>query len=341
MTINKTNQTRNKQPTTNSIFLKQLFLTLAVSIFIIFTGVAKEQAAVSQTLPTKLASPFSSYYSLVDLGQIPELPIAYGGLTFKPNDPNTIMIGGLADLPNSGIYSVKVTRNSKKHITGFEAASLVAKSPGIGKGGLDAGLTYTPKGDVLLYTTYEDNSIGQIKSGSTGPDQQIDLNTLGIIPSTGALAFVPKHFPGAKRLKITSYTTSLFYDTTITPDGLGTYKIATPSKSVKLSGGIDSFVYIKAGNRGFSKNSLLMTEYDTNKISAYKIDANGNPIPSTRKDFLTGLSTHLPTTPSTLGATVDPLTGDVILSTYFEEVPSKGKILAVRGFCRSSGDDDE
>ncbi len=330
-----------KQKTNNKLNYLEIVLALAVSIFIIFTGVAKEQAAVSQTLPTKLASPFSSYYSLVDLGQIPELPIAYGGLTFKPKNPNTLMIGGLASLPNSGIYSVKVTRDNKKHITGFEAASLVAKSPGIGKGGLDAGLTYTPKGDVLLYTTYEDNSIGQIKSGSTGPDQQIDLNTLGIIPSTGALAFVPKHFPGAKRLKITSYTASLFYDTTITPDGLGTYKIATPSKSVKLSGGIDSFVYIKAGNRGFSKNSLLMTEYDTNKISAYKIDANGDPIPSTRKDFLTGLSTHLPTTSSTLGATVDPLTGDVILSTYFEEVPSKGKILAVRGFCRSSGDDDE
>lgn len=320
---------------------KQLSLAIAAAIFIVISGIGKEQIAVSQTLPTKITAPFSSYYSLVDLGQIPELPIAYGGLTFKPNDPNTIMIGGLASLPNSGIYSVQVTRDSKKHITGFGAASLVAKSPGIGKGGIDAGLTYSPKGDVLLYTTYEDNTIGQIKSGSTGPDQKIDLNTLNIIPSTGALAFVPKHFPGSKRLKITSYTANLFYDTTISRDGSGTYKIATPSKSVKLSGGIDSFVYIKAGNRGFAKNSLLITEYDTNKISAYTIDANGNPIPATRKDFLTALSTHFPTTPSTLGATVDPLTGDVLLSTYFEEVPSKGKILAVRGFCPASGGDDD
>lgn len=326
---------------TISKVLKQLSLAFAVAIFIVFIGVGKEQTALSQTLPTKIASPFSSYYSLVDLGQIPELPIAYGGLTFKPNDPNTIMIGGLASLSNSAIYSVKVTRNSKKQITGFGTASLVAKSPGIGRGGIDAGLTYTPQGDVLLYTTYEDNTLGQIKSGSTGPDQKLDLNTLGIIPSTGALAFVPTGIPGGNRLKITSYTANLFYDTTIAPDGSGTYKIATPSKSVKLSGGIDSFVYVKAGNRGFSKNSLLMTEYDTNKISAYTLDANGDPIAATRKDFLTGLSTHLPTTPSTLGATVDPLTGDVILSTYFEEIPSKGKILAVRGFCPASGGDDD
>jgi hypothetical protein len=51
---------------------------------------------------------------------------------------------------------------------------------------------------------FDDNSIGQIKSGSNRPNKQTDLNSLAIAPSVGALAFVPEGFAGASRLKITS-----------------------------------------------------------------------------------------------------------------------------------------
>lgn len=331
----------------NSNFLKKLFLSIAVAILVILVGIGKEQAAVGQALISQLASPFSSFYSLVDLGSVPQLPIAYAGLTFQPNAPNTLMIGGAAVLPDSGIYSVRVRRNSNNQIIGFGTASLVTKSPGLVRGGIDAGLTYSPKGDALLYTTYDDNTLGQVKSGGRTVAKKTDLNTINIAPSTGALTFVPKGFSGANRLKITSYTANLFYDTTISSDGSGTYNIAAPSKSVALSGGIDSFVYVKAGNQGFSKDSLLMTEYDTKKVSAYTIDTNGDPVATTRRDFITGITSYLPTALTTLGATVDPLTGDVLISTYFEEAPSKGKIIAVRGFkkptsCPSGqGDDDD
>ncbi len=312
---------------------KKLWLFIAVAIFVALLIIGKEQGVFGKAQMPKLASSFSSLYSLIDLRSVPRLPPAYGGLTFKAGDANTILIGGLAGTQDAGIYSVKVRRDRDNHIIAFGAASFVAKSPGIGKGGIDAALTYSPKKDVLFYTSYDDNSIGQIKLGSKAPNKQIDLTSLGIAVSTGALTFVPDGFSGAGSLKITSYTTNTFFDTTISPDKSGTYDIARPSRSVKLDGGLDALTYIKAGNPGFSQDSLLIAEYDTNNVSAYAIDANGNPIAATRKTFITGIAFHSPTAlTGTIASTVDPLTGDVLYSTFFENEPSKSKIIAVRGF---------
>ncbi|MDF5723139.1 MAG: hypothetical protein PUP91_22225 [Rhizonema sp. PD37] len=241
------------------------------------------------------------------------------------------MIGGLADTSDAGIYSLKVNRSSDNHIVGFGASSLLAQAPGLGQGGIDAGLAYSPKGDVLFYTSYDDNSIGQIKRSSSVPDKQIDLNSLGIASSTGALAFVHQGFAGAGRLKVTSYTENVFYDTTITPDGSGTYNISAPSRSIKLDGGLDGFVYVKAGKPGFSKDSLLISEYDNTSVAAYTLDGNGDPIPDTRQDFINELGFHTPTSlTGVAGATLDPLTGDFIFSAFFEDSPSESRIFAVR-----------
>ncbi len=321
-----------------SIVRNKLSIAIAVAVFIAIAIVGKGQAVVSSVQAAKLVPSFSNAYSLINLGSVRQLPPAYGGLTFNPRDSNTLLIGGLADSPDSEIYAVGVRRGRDNHINGFGAASFFAKAPGTGVGGIDAGLTYNPKGDALFYTTYDDNSIGQIKRGSRNPNKQIELSSLGIASSVGALAFVPAGFGGAGRLKITSYAANLFYDTTITPDRSGTYDIPKPSKSTKLSGGIDSFVYIKAGNPRFSKDSLLMAEYDTNKISAYTLDPNGDPIAATRRDFITGISYHSPIAlTGTIGATVDPITGDVLFSTFFEDDSAKSKIFAVRGFTKPTG----
>ena len=128
---------------------------------------------------------------------------------------------------------------------------------------------------------------------------------------------------------------SLFYDTTIQSDRWGTYDIVAPFKSTQLTGGTDSFVYLKAGNPGFSRDSLLMTEFDTNTVSVYAIDDNGDPIAESRKEFITGSGYHSPTSlTGTIGATIDPLTGDVLFSPFFENDRIKSKIIAVRGFKR-------
>jgi len=249
-----------------------------------------------------------------------------------PGDPDTLLIGASAATPSAGIYSVKVQRDQDNTITGFGEVSFLANAPGLkGEGGLDAGLTYSPKGDVLFYTAYPDNSIGQIKPGSTSPDKQIELDKLGVPVSAGSIAFVPQGFAGAGRLKFTSYTANLFYDSTITPDGAGTYNIAAPSNSVKLEGGLDGFVYVKGTNPGFSRDSILIQEYDTYKVAAYAIDDNGDPIASTRQEFMTGLGNPLPTTSASMGATTDPKTGNVLFSAFFENISSGlSKIFQVK-----------
>lgn len=306
-------------------FLKKLSMATAGMALMSIALVDKAQSAT-------IAPTFENSYTLTDLGTVPKVPIAYGGMTFKKDDPNTLLIGGSSDLPDAGIYAVKVKRDDNKQIIGFGKASLFAKAPGIDGGGIDAGLTYDPSNKVLFYTTYPDNSIGQIKPGSKSPNKQINLANVGITSSTGALGFVPEGFAGAGRLKITSYSTNTFYDTTITPDGRGTYNIAPSTNSVSLINGIDAFMYVKGGSPGFAKDSLLMTEYDTNQVSAYEIDDNGNPLADTRQDFINGLGFHSPDALiGVMGATTDPLTGNFLFSTFFEGQPSLSKIFQASG----------
>src|SRR5262249_36590795 len=137
------------------------------------------------------------------------LPGHAGGLTFVPGDPSTLLIGGNADSPVAGVYSFKVTRDASKHVTGFTGTpTLYSSAVGIGTAGIDGGLGFGP-GGVLFYTSYPDNSLGEIKPASTlptTPDRQIALTPLGISGgSVGTLAFVPAGFPGAGHLKIAQF----------------------------------------------------------------------------------------------------------------------------------------
>ena len=85
---------------------------------------------------------------------------------------------------------------------------------------------------------------------------------------------------------------------------------------------MDGFVYVKGINPGFSTDSLLIQEYDTNKVSAYAIDDNGDPIASTRQEFITGFGYQSPTAAASMGATKDPMTGNVLFAAFFENISS-------------------
>ena len=64
------------------------------------------------------------------------------------------------------------------------------------RGGIDGGFVYGP-GNVLFYTSYEDNSIGQGKPGQTNVAKPADLNDFGVDNSVGGLGIVPPSLPGA------------------------------------------------------------------------------------------------------------------------------------------------
>ena len=127
-----------------------------------------------------------------------------------------------------------------------------------------------------------------------------------------------------------SWSSGNWYDLSLTPDGSGTF---TPTAATQidldpiapgiqsLPGGPEGFVYIAAGNAGFSVDSMLVSDYSANRISAYELDGNGNPLTSTRRDFLTGLT-------GAEGAAIDPVTGDFFFSTF----GGGNRVVKVSGF---------
>jgi len=234
---------------------------------------------------------FQADYQLENLGSIDGVATPYGGLIFKAGDANTLYIGGAANSLNATLYAVPLTRNPEGRITGFECAEPVELAAvfGDGSGGIDGGLEYAP-GNVILYTSYSDNSIGQILPGSVEPDRFIDLGDLGVSSSVGTLRIVPQGFPGAGRLKIASYNASTWYDATISQAKDGTFDIVIDSPAIQLTGGPEGIVYVAAGNPGFDSDSVLISQYSSGAVAAYEIDDNGDPIASTSRQFVASLS---------------------------------------------------
>jgi hypothetical protein len=266
---------------------------------------------------------YAGQYTYVDLGTVPGLPSPAGGVTFKHDDPDTMLIGGAANSANGAIYAVPLLRGCEGQILGFDGvAVLYAEAPNI-----DGGLAYGPD-DVLFFTVFPNNQLGQIMDGSVAPDRIDDLTALGVSASVGTLRFVPPGFAGEGRLKIASYTASTWYDTTITPDGGGTFNIAPVSAPITIGGGPEGIVYIDEVNPLFDADSVLVSEYSGGGVAAYEIDANGDPVVATRRQFITGLG-------GAEGAAVDPVTGEFVFSTF----GGGDRVIVVRGFTVSCSAD--
>lgn len=260
---------------------------------------------------------YSSAYNITNLGSIDGLTTPYGGLAFKWDDPNTLLVSGAANNANGAIYSIGVTRDAVNHsVTGFSGPlTFVSTAPNI-----DGGLAYGPN-NVLFYTGYPTNQIGQIKLGSTAPDKITAVTPLGVQSSLGSLNFVPVGYAGEGSLIVASYSTNRYYRTTVTADGTGTYNFGAFTEIAQLSGGPEGFVFVDANSPLITTDSLLVAEYSAGRVSLYDLDANGNPIAGSRKNFITGLS-------GAEGAIIDPLTGDFIFSTF----GGTNRFLRVDGF---------
>ncbi|ACB52384.1 hypothetical protein cce_3036 [Crocosphaera subtropica ATCC 51142] len=317
---------------------------IAQTLTFVATGVALLGLGTLEVKPAQALSlfgeSFAGSYSSLGLGQVPGVPNPYGGITFLPDDPNTLLITGRSDFPDATAYSIGVLRDSNNRITGFSGeATVVTTVPGIGGegrpnaefAGADGGLTFGPN-NVLFYTTF-DNTLGQVLPGSSTPDKLVDLTGLGVEISTGALRFVPAGFPGEGRLKIGSYNGSTIYDTTVSPDGSGTFNIATPGSSVHLGGpeetfvGPEAFIYVDEEKPGFEGPSLLVAQWGQGfGVTAYEVDGNGDPIIDTARQFL-----NWPKFKSggPEGMIIDPLTGDILMTTYIETEGLGSQVLRV------------
>jgi hypothetical protein len=269
----------------------------------------------------KLEAPFAGAYSIADLGPPPGVPSRLGGLTLKAGTTDRLLIGGEANGVGGALYEVRLRRNASGHIAGFTGTAKRFADAAYN----DGGITYGP-GNVLFLARWPSNELGQTKPGSAVTDKVIDVTPLGIASSLVSLGFVPPGQPGAGRLKLASYSGGQWYDASVAPDGSGTYNLVgvTNVPGSTLSGGIVGFVYVNAGSRQFSGPSMLVSEYSADGVAAYSVDGSGNPIPSTRRSFISGLD-------GADGAFIDPVTGDFLFSTF----GGGDRVVVVRGFASS------
>ena len=266
-----------------------------------------------------LGSDFVADYVATDLGSVAGLPASYGGMVFKAGDPNTLLIGGAANTVAGRYYEVPVVRDSESNIVGLGTISAFGT---VGEFN-DGGIAYGP-GGILFTAQWRVNNLGQTKPGSTDEDKTIDLGPLGLTTDTSiaGLNFVPAGFNGGGRFKVVSWSGGSWYDVELEPDGDGTFDIASFNLEASLRGGPEGFVFIDdEGNDGFNVDSLLITEWSTGSIGVYDLDANGDPITATRRDFITGLD-------GAEGAVIDPITGDFLFSTF----GGGDRIVRVDGF---------
>lgn len=283
-------------------------------------------AAADEAQALALGADFSADYTASSLGSVPGLPTPYGGLIFL--DSSTLLIGGSANTDAGRLYTIGVTRDAGGHVTGF-SGSATPFGTAIGEFN-DGGVTFGP-GGVLFTSRWPVNELGQTKPGSSDEDKVISLAAFGVADSHAAVNFVPVGFGGAGKIKLVSWEGGEFYSGTVAPDGSGTFDLIdlvqidldlSTLAVDTLPGGPEGFVYIDGGNDGFGGvDSLLVSDFSAGRVSAYELDADGNPLLATRRDFLTGLT-------GAEGAAIDPVTGDFLFSTF----GGSDEVVVVRGF---------
>jgi hypothetical protein len=265
-------------------------------------------------------------YSITNLGTPPGVPLTLGGICFLEGEPDTLLIGGNANTTAGVIHAITVLRDGDGHITGFGAPSeFFAAAPGLGNGGIDGSLNYLP-GGILSYCSYSDNSLGQYLPGSTAPDKLIDLTALGVVDSVGGHIVVPPGFPGAGGLKLNSYYFGHWYDAEIVPDGNGLYDVVNVTSIVPMGAGPEAMVYVDGDNPSFGgADAMLVAKFDGGRVDYYLLDDNGDPIIGSEYPFINNLF-------GAEGLAFDPVTGDLLIST-FDYFPYGGdEIFVVTGF---------
>jgi hypothetical protein len=212
---------------------------------------------------------------------------------------------------------VNVRRDAGNHIIGFGATTFFASTPQL-YGGFPF---YGPTG-VLLYAMDEARftptqvvGLGQIKSGSKGPDKVVDLSGPFSPHFLNSIGVVPPGFPGAGTVKGSSYKN--FYDLALTPDGNGTYDVSSVTKGASVRA--EGFAYVRAGSPFIYADSMFVSDNPDGTIRIYNLTSNGDPDQAQGSDFVTGVE-------QVFGAVFDPVTNDLLF------VSDSRTIYLVTGF---------
>ncbi len=240
----------------------------------------------------------------------------YGGAVSRPGFPNQILMGGNGETPQGGLWAVELARDADCHVLGYTAT---APERLIDAAEVSTGVEYDRDG-VLLVARWRPNELGQILPGSTSYDKIIDWEPMGMAPRATGLAFVPPGFSGAGTLKVLSYMGGQWHSVSLTADGGGTFDVSSVVEVMTLAGGPSGIEFMEAGNPEFGVDGVLIAEYEADRVVAYDVDANGDPIPATRRPVIGNLY-------QVDSFYRDPLSGDLLVASN-----SSGGVLILQGF---------
>ncbi|MFN8178643.1 MAG: hypothetical protein U0167_11985 [bacterium] len=279
-------------------------LSHRTSSSIVVLAVAALAGSGAPSRAQEIVPPFDHAYALRSLGQFPGVPISYAALVFSHDDPNVLLVGGAANAGSSALYAIRVHRNASGHIDGFASSAV----PWASTPYLDGGAAFHPS-VTLFVSRYPVNEIGQLRPGSTTLDKVVSLADFGVPVSISGLTFVPRGYPGASTLKVLTYSTGDWYEVAITPDGTGTFDVTRATLRTTIPQGSDAMTYVPPGSPEFvDYRSLLVTEWNGGSVAAYEIDSAGDPVASTRREFVKNIR-------ALEGICADPTSGDFILAT--------------------------
>lgn len=283
----------------------------AMLILNLFGAAADVQAQV-------VAPEFAADYSMTDLGSVPGVPPQYGGLFILASDPASLYIGGEANGSLGALYRIALVRDGDDDITGFSGTAVrVADAPYN-----DGGITLDPGGHIS-YAQWPSNGYGQIDLATGTVVNQIDLTPLGVASASAMVAFIPAGFPGAGGMRIASWSGGEFYevDYSVDPGGIIGIASVTAVPASTLPGGPEGWAYVPSGSPQFAAPSMIVSEYGSATVSVFEMDATGNPVIATRRDFITGLD-------GAEGAAFDPVSGAYLFSTF----GGGDHVIVVEGF---------
>jgi hypothetical protein len=273
-----------------------------------------------------LAAAYEPFYDVFDLGPVPGVPDPLGGCVIKHDDPDTLLIAGASENPSGAIYAIGVTRGPCGHIIGFNGtAQLVATTPYV-----DANLIYT-SADLLFYTQWPVQKLSQLLPGSTVPDRDTDLLAYGIEPSDsgpGGVGFVPTG-NSAGEMRIITWPGGRWYEVGLTPDN-NLYQVASLTLKTQLPNNPGGFAYVPAGSPGFPSARVIVAEWVAgdpilDRVATYAIDAEGDPIPNSRDEFLTKITRPW-------GAYFEEVTGDYLFLQWDPSDSQPDHVYLVQGF---------
>jgi len=274
-----------------------------------------------------LAAEYAPFYSVYALGAVPGVPDPLGGCVVLHDDPNTLLIAGASERAEGQIYAIEVERDACGHIVGFVGSAVpVAQTPYV-----DANLIYGPN-NLLIYTQWPQFKISQLPDGAVQSALDTDLVPLGVPTSgdqgPGGIGFVPPSLDAAGQLRIVTWPAGHWFHVTAALGGSDLYDITGLSEAGLLSNGPGGFAYVPAGSAGFPNQSLIVAEWspggpDQDRVTTYEVDAQGDPIVATRKEFFTKF-------PRPWGAYFEPVTGDYLFLTWGAAPPDR--VYIVQGF---------